>query len=189
MANWIVPSETVEKTLPSLRFLGCWIDLTAGQWEPATNTPTHIAETARTALRGWEAAAIPATSTEILAMLGKAKLHYATGQATLTAEQWRQVFADYVSDLGDLPIDILADAIAAHRRDPEHGSFWPKVADIRRHADPLLVERRRTVGRLRQLAARKPAAFDPKSITPEQQAERAAAVAEIMAKFRSGARV
>lgn len=141
------------------------------------------------ALRGWESATVPATSIEILAMLGKAKLHYSTGQSTLTAEQWRQVFADYVSDLGDLPVDILADAIAAHRRDPQHGSFWPKVADIRRHADPLLVERRRTVGRLRRLATRKAGGFDPASITPEQQAERAAAVAEIMAKYRSGVRV
>lgn len=36
----------------------------------------------------------------------------------------------YWDDLGQLPIDVIEQAITAHRRDPDRGRFFPKPADI-----------------------------------------------------------
>ena len=35
----------------------------------------------------------------------------------------------YWEDLGHLPLAMIAQAMQAHRRDPERGRWWPKPAD------------------------------------------------------------
>jgi hypothetical protein len=40
------------------------------------------------------------------------------------------VLKTYLADLGDVPVEDIARALAAHRKDPDRGRFFPRPADI-----------------------------------------------------------
>jgi hypothetical protein len=84
---------------------------------------------------------------------------------------------DYARLLGDVPADILSAAADRHLLDPERCAFWPKVGELRAHADTLLRERRIIAGRLARLAE------EPPPVKPQE--ESAAEHARIAAGFRA----
>jgi hypothetical protein len=82
--------------------------------------------------------------------------YVATAILRLQAHYWRpdfspaqakELYADYIEDLADLPPDILDAAIGQYRRDPER-KFFPRTGELLGLAAPLLEERRRAVARL-----------------------------------------
>lgn len=52
-----------------------------------------------------------------------------------------------MDDLGHIPPDILDEACAAYRRDPE-ARFFPRPGQLLAIAEPLLAERRRAIARI-----------------------------------------
>jgi hypothetical protein len=76
--------------------------------------------------------------------------------------------------LMDIPLDILAPAIDEAVRKSERG-FLPSVGEIRAIAEPLLLDRRRNLGRLKLILGAEPArktAMAPEDrCTPEQARE------------------
>lgn len=73
-----------------------------------------------------------------------------------TEAQARELYVDFIEDLGELPPDILDEAIRQYRRDPE-ARFFPRPGDLLATAKPLLEERRRAVSRLERGPDHKPA--------------------------------
>lgn len=82
--------------------------------------------------------------------------YVATALLRLQAHYWRpeftpaqakELYADFMDDLGHIPPDILDEACAAYRRDPE-ARFFPRPGQLLAIAEPLLAERRRAVARI-----------------------------------------
>lgn len=70
--------------------------------------------------------------------------------------------------LGDIPEDIVAEAIDASIRQATRG-FIPAIGEIRRHADPALAKRKQQFARLESLLRFKESApAEVEQITPEQ---------------------
>lgn len=113
--------------------------------------------------------------------------YVATALLRLQAHYWRpdftpaqakELYADFIEDLSDLPPDILDEAIRQYRRDPER-KFFPRPGEILGLAEPMLTERRRAVYRLeKHINARDEARSVPKR-TPEELARIEALVKSI----------
>jgi hypothetical protein len=154
-------------------------------WQPSGTTPEVRAEAARLA-PAWRAALRPASPDELAAVLGRLRVHYASGRAALDAGQWRVLWNDYARLLGDVPADILSTAADRHLLDPQRGAFWPKVGELRAHADKLLAERRIIAARLERLAVPPPPARPPEAVAAER-ARIAAGFRELLAGMRARA--
>ena len=61
--------------------------------------------------------------------------------------QARELYEDFMDDLGHIPPDILDEACAAYRRDPE-ARYFPRPGQLLAIAEPLLAERRRAIARI-----------------------------------------
>jgi len=72
-----------------------------------------------------------------------------------TPAQARELYADFMDDLGHIPPDILDEACAAYRRDPE-ARFFPRPGQLLAIAEPLLAERRRAASRIEKAMNEKP---------------------------------
>ena len=72
-----------------------------------------------------------------------------------TPAQARELYADFIDDLGHIPPDILDDAIATYRRDPE-ARFFPRPGQLLAIAEPLLAKRRRAASRIEKAMNEKP---------------------------------
>lgn len=90
--------------------------------------------------------------------------YVATAMLKLQAHYWRpdfspaqakELYADYIEDLSDLPPDILDAAIGQYRRNPE-SKFFPRTGELLGFAAPMLEERRRAVLRLERGPGGKP---------------------------------
>lgn len=67
--------------------------------------------------------------------------------------QARELYEDFMDDLGHIPPDILDEACAAYRRDPE-ARFFPRPGQLLAIAEPLLAERRRAISRIESASYR-----------------------------------
>lgn len=96
----------------------------------------------------------------------------------------RVLAADFDRLLGDLPPDILADAVDACVRTLK---FMPTIAEIRKEASREFGRRLMLRYRLRRVCQARVA--EPLNLSAEQMAERRAFAENLMAKYRTGARV
>lgn len=89
-------------------------------------------------------------------MWGSGPDYVATALLRLQAHYWRpeftpaqarELYEDFMDDLGHIPPDILDEACAAYRRDPD-ARFFPRPGQLLAIAEPLLAERRRAIARI-----------------------------------------
>ena len=97
-----------------------------------------------------EAALVPATREEIITRLTRLSAHFWSDHSE---DQWRFIFADYASDLAEIPSDILEVGIARYR---QHHKWWPKVSELLDEMRGPLARRRMQLSRLRRLAGEGP---------------------------------
>ncbi len=62
---------------------------------------------------------------------------------------WQMHLDDFVTDLGDVPEDLIAEACRLRRR---RDKFWPTISEFLALVEPELARRRRTFRRLQVLA-------------------------------------
>lgn len=106
-------------------------------WFRPEMVPAEIRADAKRALLAYEAALRPATYEQILAEL--ATLVAVLGGKDRSSADWTFVQNVMAEDLGDVPADILHEAVAAWRRTAQ---FFPKPADLLALIRPMLERRR-----------------------------------------------
>ena len=111
------------------------------------------------------------------ALWGAGPEYVATALLRLQAHYWRpdftpaqakELYADFMDDLGHIPPDILDDAIAQYRRNPK-SEWFPKPSQLLAIAEPLLAERRRAASRIENALHPKERPAHPQR-TPEEKA-------------------
>jgi hypothetical protein len=121
-------------------------------------SPNEKAE-ARAAAESLRSSLSPASRAEIVAVLLKLRQHYP--EKDRPEGVWQSVIADYATDLGEYPADIVTEGATAYRR---AGKWWPKVSELIGFMEPLLAERRNMLARAEKLAAggpEKPSRYTP----------------------------
>jgi hypothetical protein len=93
-----------------------------------------------------EAAMQTANSREIAVVLGQLAVHF--WHPDRPAEHHRMLFEDYIGDLSEYPIGIIAEAARNWRRTER---WWPKLAELRERCETILRQRRKELARLRFL--------------------------------------
>lgn len=87
----------------------------------------------------------PAGPEYVAMALLRLQAHY--WRPDFTQAQAKALYADFMDDLSHLPADILDQAIATYRRDPE-ARFFPRPGQLLAVAEPILAERRRAYIRI-----------------------------------------
>ncbi len=131
----------------------------------AKELPRHIA--------AHKAGLAPATAQEAITLLTKLSLHY--WQPDRPEAHFKMILADYVSDLSDVPRDILAAAVDAVRR---KNQWFPKIPEILAETTPRVRQRRIELDRMVELSnsvglpppeTNRPTRYG--GLSPERQAE------------------
>lgn len=128
------------------------------------------------------------------AMWASGPEYVATSLLRLQAHYWRpdftpaqakELYADYIEDLSELPPDILDEAIREYRRNPE-ARFFPRTGELLGLAAKNLEERRRAISRLEAHVTRSEAIAHPKR-SPEELARVKQAIKDAFKPFPEAA--
>lgn len=79
------------------------------------------------AIRQYEIALKPAKPAEILNLLARLKLHFASSYTT--ENEFQYMLTDYLADLAQYPKDLLELACVEFRKNPE-SQFFPKIGQL-----------------------------------------------------------
>ncbi len=120
--------------------------VSGGDWLP----PVALSEVEASALKGALARsaqvlepARPDVTRELLSRLAiNCRLE------EMSEKMWRMHLDDFVTDLGDVPEDLIAEACRRWRR---REKFWPTISEFLALVEPELARRRRTFRRLEVL--------------------------------------
>lgn len=99
-------------------------------------------------LRQVELSLKPARPEEILGLLARLKLHYTTNYRS--AEEFKYLLKDYLTDLAEYPKDILEIACINYRKNTDN-QFFPKIGQLIKIMDQAWYPRKAKLTKLKKL--------------------------------------
>lgn len=132
----LVERETIDEKLD-------WAD---DAWRLPDRVPAEMRPLLPAMIGEYQTAMQPANPREIAVVLGQLAVHF--WHPDRPAEHHRMLFDDYISDLSEYPIGVIAEAARDWRRTER---WWPKLAELRERCDAILRRRRKESARLRFL--------------------------------------
>lgn len=115
-------------------------------WTPPPRVSDRMAAALPKAIEVFERSMTPAPYAEI--HLALSKLSVSCRIEDMSEKAWELRLDTCIEDLGDVPSDILHDALAKWRQTEK---FWPMTSELRAIIDPMIAERRRRLKRLKVL--------------------------------------
>ena len=100
------------------------------------------------AIRKLEISLYPARPRDILQLLAKLRLHYASSH--MSEKELSLLLEDYLNDLAIYPRDILEQACIAYRKSSEN-LFFPKISQLIKFMNELWYPRKAKLNKLRKL--------------------------------------
>lgn len=99
-------------------------------------------------IRKLEIAMRPAKEEEIMILLARLRLHYSAGYTT--AEEFKHLLKEYISDLAGYPRDLIEMACTEYRRNTDN-LFFPKIGQLIKIINEPWFKRKGRLTRLKKL--------------------------------------